>query len=67
MTITKSRYCRRCDAQFRFQCSCPNHMALAWQRRNVFHSGKRHKGKDAWKEVHLTDENYKKEDENDYL
>jgi len=26
---------------------------MAWQMKNVFHSGKRYKGKDAWKKVHL--------------
>jgi len=25
---------------------------MAWMRKNIFHSGKRHKGKDAWKKVH---------------
>ena len=47
----KSRFCRRCDAYRRYQCSCPNNMAMAWQRENVFHSGKRYKGKDALKYV----------------
>jgi hypothetical protein len=28
---------------------------MAWQRRNVFHMGKRYKGKDAWKKVHNTE------------
>jgi hypothetical protein len=38
---------------FNFQCECPNNSAMAWQMKNVFHSGKRYKGKDAWKKVHL--------------
>jgi hypothetical protein len=25
---------------------------MAWQMKNVFHSGKRYKGKDAWNKVH---------------
>ncbi len=49
---TRSRYCRKCDAKFSFQCECPNNSAMAWQMKNVFHSGKRYKGKDAWKKVH---------------
>ena len=49
---TRSRYCRRCDAQLRWQCECNPRDAMAWQRQNVFHSGKRYKGKDAWKKVH---------------
>ena len=28
---------------------------MAWQRKNIFHSGKRYKGKAAWKEVHVTE------------
>ena len=51
----RSRYCRKCDAKFRFQCECPNHKAMSWQMRNVFHSGKRHKGKDAWDKLHTED------------
>jgi hypothetical protein len=49
---TRSRYCRKCDAKFKFQCECPNHKAMSWQMKNVFHSGKRHKGKKAWNKVH---------------
>ena len=49
---TRSRYCRKCDAMFNFQCECPNNSAMAWQMKNVFHSGKRYKGKDAWNKVH---------------
>ena len=49
---TRSRYCRKCDAKFSFQCECPNHKAMSWQMKNVFHSGKRYKGKKAWKKVH---------------
>ena len=49
---TRSRYCRKCDATFSFQCVCPNNKAMAWQMKNVFHSGKRYKGKTAWKKVH---------------
>lgn len=44
---TKSRYCRKCDAQFRYQCECNPRWAMAWQREQVFHMGKRYKGKDA--------------------
>ena len=51
----KSRYCRKCDAQVRWQCKCNPRDAMAWQRRNVFHMGKRYKGKDAWKKVHVTE------------
>jgi len=43
----KSRYCRKCDAQFRWQCECNPRGAMAWQRENVFHMGKRYKGKRA--------------------
>ncbi len=50
---TRSRYCRKCDAKFKFQCECPNHKAMSWKMKNVFHSGKRNKGKKAWKKVHL--------------
>ena len=46
----KSRFCKRCNASVRWQCECRNNMA--WQMKNVFHSGKRYKGKDAWKKVH---------------
>ena len=59
MTSTRSRYCRKCDATFSFQCECPNHTAMAWQRENVFHMGKRHKGKKAWKELYPKDVKYK--------
>ena len=51
----KSRYCRRCDANLRWQCKCNSRDAMAWQRRNVFHMGKRYKGKDAWEKVHVTE------------
>jgi len=53
MTSIRSRFCKRCDAQVRWQCECVNNMV--WQRKNVFHGGKRYKGKDAWKKVHNTD------------
>jgi hypothetical protein len=59
MTSTRSRYCRKCDAMFSFQCECPNHKAMAWQRENVFHIGKRYKGKKAWKELYPKDIKYK--------
>ena len=49
---TRSRYCRKCDAQVRYQCKCNPRSAMAWQMKNVFHSGKRYKGKKAWKKVH---------------
>jgi hypothetical protein len=49
---TRSRYCMKCDAKFKFQCGCPNNSAMSWQMKNVFHSGKRYKGKDAWEKVH---------------
>ena len=52
---TRSRYCRKCDAQVRWQCKCNPRSAMAWQRRNVFHMGKRYKGKDAWEKVHNTE------------
>jgi|TARA_B110000240_G_scaffold172694_1_gene197982 hypothetical protein len=32
---------------------------MAWQRENVFHMGKRHKGKKAWKELYPKDIKYK--------
>ena len=57
-TYIKSRYCRRCDANLRWQCKCPNNKAMAWQRENVFHSGKRYRGKDAWKKVYLDEIKY---------
>lgn len=47
MTTTKSRYCRKCDAKFRWQCECNPRIAMAWQRENVFKRGKRYKGKEA--------------------
>jgi len=28
---------------------------MAWMRKNIFHSGKRYKGKEAWKKVHIAD------------
>ena len=52
MTVIKSRFCKKCDAKHRYQCKCSNNIAMQWQRKNVFHSGKRYKGKDAWKKVH---------------
>ncbi len=52
---TKSRFCKRCDAQVRWQCKCNPRSAMVWQRKNVFHMGKRYKGKDAWKKVHNTE------------
>lgn len=54
---TKSRFCKRCNAMLRWQCECRNNMA--WQRRNVFHGGKRYKGKDAWEKVHAEENEYK--------
>jgi hypothetical protein len=33
---------------------------MAWQRENVFHIGKRYKGKKAWKELYPKDIKYKK-------
>ena len=51
-----SRFCRKCDAIFRYQCKCPNHKAMPWQRTNVFHQGKRNKGKTALKYTQNTDE-----------
>jgi hypothetical protein len=32
---------------------------MAWQRKNVFHGGKRYKGKDAWEKVHAEETEYK--------
>ncbi len=37
----------------KWQCKCSNNRAMAWQMRNVFHSGKRYNGKKAWKKVYL--------------
>lgn len=51
-----SRFCRKCDAMHRFQCTCPNNKAMSWQRKNVFHSGKRYKGKTALKYTQNKDE-----------
>lgn len=51
-----SRFCRRCDAQFRWQCSCNPRMAMAWQREHVFHQGKRNKGKAALKYTQSNEE-----------
>ncbi len=48
-----SRYCARCDAKLKWQCKCSNNRAMAWQMKNVFHSGKRYRGKEAWKKVYL--------------
>ena len=59
--IIKSRYCIRCDAKFKFQCSCPNHKIAAWQREQVFQMGKRHRGKKAWEELHPDEEYIKSE------
>ena len=53
--IKASRFCKRCDATVRWQCECSPRDAMAWQRKNVFHMGKRYKGKDAWKKVHATE------------
>ncbi len=48
MTTTKSRYCRKCDAKFRWQCECNPRSAMAWQREHVFcDTNKRNKGKEA--------------------
>ncbi len=54
-TSIKSRYCKRCDAVLKWECKCPNNRIAAWQRRDIFHSGKRYKGKKAWEKVHNTD------------
>jgi len=35
---------------------------MAWQRKNVFHSGKRYKGKNAWKKIYPDDEYQKAEE-----
>ena len=51
-----SRFCRKCDAVFRYQCKCNPRMAMAWQRTNVFHQGKRNKGKAALKYTQNKDE-----------
>ena len=59
MTSIRSRYCARCDAKIKWECKCPNHLHMAWQRKNVFHSGKRYKGKDAWKKVYSDEIDYK--------
>ena len=59
MTYTRSRFCKKCDAMLRWQCDCPNHVSMAWQRINVFHMGKRHKGKVAWEKVHSENTEYK--------
>ena len=59
--ITKSRYCRRCDAQVRYQCKCNPRSAMAWQRENVFHMGKRYKGKRALEYCYELDQDEKTE------
>ena len=61
--ITKSRFCKRCDAMVRWQCECSPRDAMAWQRTNVFHMGKRYKGKKAWEKTH-PDIKYTKSDTN---
>lgn len=63
MTTTKSRFCVRCDAQFKYQCECPNNIRAAWARVNIFHMGKRYKGKKAWEKTH-PDIKYIKSDTN---
>lgn len=35
---------------------------MAWQRANIFHSGKRYKGKTAWEKVFLEELEYKKKE-----
>ena len=65
MTSTRSRYCKRCDAMLKWECECPNNKAMAWHRKNVFHGGKRYKGKDAWKKVHVVE--YKKGIQNENI
>lgn len=62
MTITRSRFCKPCNATYRYECSCPNNKAMAWQRANIFHSGKRYKGKTAWEKVFLEELEYKKKE-----
>ena len=32
---------------------------MAWQRKNVFHCGKRYRGKNAWKKVYSDEIEYK--------
>jgi len=60
-TITKSRYCIRCDALLKWQCECPNHKIATWQREQVFQMGKRYRGKKAWEETHPDEEYIKSE------
>ena len=67
MTSTRSRYCKRCDAMLRWECECPNNKAMVWQRRDIFHSGKRYKGKDAWKKVYSDEVEYKKGIQNEII
>ena len=43
----RSRFCARCNATLRYQCECNPRDAMAWQRENIFHMGKRYKGKRA--------------------
>ncbi len=62
MISIRSRYCARCDAKLKWDCKCPNHLHMAWQRKNVFHSGKRYKGKKAWQKVYSDEIEYKKGD-----
>ena len=49
----RSRYCKKCNAMWKFECKCSNHKAMSWQMKNVFHGGKRYKGRDAWNKLHL--------------
>lgn len=61
MTTTKSRYCVKCDALLKWQCECPNNKIAKWQRKKIFHNGKRYKGKKAWDKVHPDEEYIKSE------
>lgn len=49
----------------RWECECPNNKAMVWQRRDIFHSGKRYKGKKAWEKVHVVE--YKKRIQNENI
>ena len=55
MTSIRSRYCAKCDAAVKWECVCPTHKHMAWMRKNVFHSGKLYKGKEAWKKIHVAE------------
>ncbi len=54
----KSRFCKKCNARYRYECTCSNNKSMAWQMKNVFHSGKRYKGKLAYNVTQMNDDEY---------